>query len=72
MTNHRITRSDAPILFYQDEGHGPPVLLVHGVGADGSSWDTIAAALADDFRIHPTGPAGARPIRSHRKWLHVG
>jgi (E)-2-((N-methylformamido)methylene)succinate hydrolase len=50
MTDHRITRSDAPILFYQDEGHGPPVLLVHGVGADGSSWDTIAAALADDFR----------------------
>lgn len=50
MTNHRIARADAPSLFYQDEGHGPPMLLVHGVGADGSSWDTIAAALADDFR----------------------
>ena len=50
MTDHRIARSDAPILFYRDEGHGPPVLLVHGVGADGSSWDTIAATLADDFR----------------------
>jgi 3-oxoadipate enol-lactonase len=50
MTNHWVARSDAPTLFYQDEGHGPPVLLVHGVGADGSSWDTIAASLADGFR----------------------
>lgn len=51
MTDCRIARANAPDLFYQDEGHGPPVVLIHGVGADGSSWDEIAAALAGDFRV---------------------
>ena len=51
MTDHRIARTDAPELFYQDEGRGPPVMLIHGVGADGSSWDEIAAALTGSFRI---------------------
>src|SRR5262249_15968977 len=29
----------------------PPVLLIHGVGADGASWDQIAPALSLDFRV---------------------
>jgi 3-oxoadipate enol-lactonase len=51
MTNHQINREDAPGLFYQDEGRGPPVVLIHGVGADASSWDSIAAALSDSFQV---------------------
>jgi pimeloyl-ACP methyl ester carboxylesterase len=51
MSDKRIARDDAPALFYQDEGHGLPVLLIHGVGADASSWDPIAAALSDSFRV---------------------
>ena len=51
MTDRRLQRADAPSLFYQDEGRGAPVMLIHGVGADASSWDAIAAALCSDFRI---------------------
>jgi len=46
-----IERSDAPSLYHQDEGQGRPVMLIHGVGADGSSWDTVAAALIDSYRV---------------------
>jgi 3-oxoadipate enol-lactonase len=51
MTDRRLTRANAPELFYQDEGQGAPVMLIHGVGADGASWDAIASALADEFRV---------------------
>ncbi len=47
----RLERTDAPTLFYQVEGAGPPVVLIHGVGADGSSWDAIAPALAPRFTV---------------------
>ena len=36
---------------YVVEGAGPPVMLVHGVGADLRSWDAIAARLAPRFRV---------------------
>lgn len=51
MTDNRISRATAPALFYQDEGTGPAVMLIHGVGADGSSWDMIATSLRDNFRV---------------------
>ncbi len=51
MTDKQIARAGAPSLFYQDAGHGPPVMLIHGVGADASSWDQIAAPLSDSFRV---------------------
>src|SRR5262245_44417939 len=52
MTEAMLHRVDAPILRYWDDGgERPPVLLIHGVGADGTSWDQIAPALAADFRV---------------------
>jgi 3-oxoadipate enol-lactonase len=51
MSDKRITRDGTPALFYQDEGEGQAVMLIHGVGADASSWDPIAVALADRFRV---------------------
>src|SRR5271157_4550242 len=47
----RLERADAPTLFYQLEGAGPPVVLIHGVGADGSSWDAIVPALTPRFMV---------------------
>ena len=41
----------APSLFYHDEGTGPPIMLIHGVGADSSSWDEIVPTLAQHFRV---------------------
>lgn len=47
-----LTRgADAPPLFYIEEGSGLPVMLIHGVGADSSSWDEIAPILARTFRV---------------------
>jgi pimeloyl-ACP methyl ester carboxylesterase len=36
---------------YKLEGSGPPVVLIHGVGADKESWDEIAPALARRFTV---------------------
>ena len=47
----RLERASAPTLFYQVEGAGPPVVLIHGVGADGASWDDIAPVLAPRFTV---------------------
>jgi 3-oxoadipate enol-lactonase len=49
-----LERRGAPRLFYQVEGTpiegaNPAVMLIHGVGADGSSWDEIIPALAQRF-----------------------
>lgn len=43
--------AEAPSLFYQDEGAGRPVMLIHGVGADSTSWDEIAPGVARHFRV---------------------
>jgi 3-oxoadipate enol-lactonase len=52
MTERMLQRPDAPTLRYWDDGSArPPVALIHGVGADGTSWDQIAAALLPDFRV---------------------
>ena len=51
MTDHRLARKDQPALFYRREGQGHPVLLIHGVGSDASSWDQIARELADEFQV---------------------
>ena len=42
---------DAPSLFFHDEGTGPPAMLIHGVGADSSSWEEIAPLLTQRFRV---------------------
>lgn len=31
------------------EGHGPPLVLLHGSGASGDDWDRVAKALASEF-----------------------
>jgi (E)-2-((N-methylformamido)methylene)succinate hydrolase len=52
MTERMLRRPGAPALQYWDDGgERPPVMLIHGVGADGTSWDQIAAALAPEFRV---------------------
>lgn len=38
-------------LHYLDEGAGPPLLLIHGVGAALESWDAVAADLRADHRV---------------------
>jgi pimeloyl-ACP methyl ester carboxylesterase len=44
-------------LYYESEGQGPPLLLIHGTGADATSWDPVVPFLA----------AGRRVIRYDRR-----
>lgn len=36
---------------YRAEGSGPPVVLVHGVGANLESWDEVARPLAERYTV---------------------
>src|SRR2546428_6923445 len=42
---------DGADLFYRDEGHGDPVLLIHPAGADSSTWGAVREDLARDRRV---------------------
>jgi pimeloyl-ACP methyl ester carboxylesterase len=47
-----LRRPGAPALQYWDDGRErPPVVLIHGVGADGTNRDQVAAAPAPEFRV---------------------
>ncbi|HEY6492894.1 MAG TPA: alpha/beta hydrolase [Trebonia sp.] len=47
---YRSVAEGGPTLFYTDEGSGRPVLLIHGLGCDGSDWAWLAAGLSRDHR----------------------
>jgi pimeloyl-ACP methyl ester carboxylesterase len=48
----RLGPPDAPVkLFYEEEGKGPPVLLIHGFGTSTYTWRRIAPELALNHRV---------------------
>lgn len=47
----RISRPDGTELVARSEGSGPPVALIHGVGADLTSWDRVAERLHARFTV---------------------
>lgn len=52
---------------YVDAGHGPVIVLVHGLLMDHTLWDAVVADLATDHRVlAPTLPLGAHrePVRT--------
>jgi 3-oxoadipate enol-lactonase len=52
MIERMLQRADAPALRYWDDGgERAPLMLIHGVGADGTSWDQIAASVSSGFRV---------------------
>jgi 3-oxoadipate enol-lactonase len=53
---------------YSVEGDGPPVVLIHGIGASRHSWDALIRHLRNDFRCisydlrgHGSSPCPAPP-----------
>jgi pimeloyl-ACP methyl ester carboxylesterase len=38
-------------IFYREEGSGSPVVLLHGLGGDGSRWGPNIRPLAEHFRV---------------------
>src|SRR4051812_10446891 len=48
---------------YRDEGTGNPIVLIHGLLADGRLWDPIVPELAKDARVVvPDLPLGAHQV----------
>jgi len=48
----RLGPPEAPVkLFYQEEGKGPPLLLIHGFGASTYTWRYVAPELAHTHRV---------------------
>jgi pimeloyl-ACP methyl ester carboxylesterase len=38
-------------LYYEERGHGPPLVLVHGGLMSSTQWEPVACALADEFLV---------------------
>jgi pimeloyl-ACP methyl ester carboxylesterase len=47
----RIVTGDGVSLRWKDEGEGPAVVLVHGVGANLESWDAVTKQLCNRYRV---------------------
>jgi pimeloyl-ACP methyl ester carboxylesterase len=48
----RLGPPEAPVkLFYEEEGRGPPLLLIHGFGASTYTWRHVAPILAQTHRV---------------------
>ncbi len=61
---HR-TEIDLPAgrIRYRDEGHGKPVVFVHGYLVDGRLWDGVVDSLSDRCRcLAPDWPIGAQSM----------
>jgi pimeloyl-ACP methyl ester carboxylesterase len=63
----RDTRQTAELsagtIEYTDTGHGPVLVLLHGLLMDGSLWDQVVADLSGDFRcVVPTLPLDLRDV----------
>lgn len=60
-------------------GDGPPIVLLHGIGLHGRTWDQVVRALpasarvlAFDLRGHGRSPAGPPPADGHVWWSDLG
>src|SRR5512132_385639 len=46
-----VISADGTRIGYTDEGHGMPIVIVHGGSSDISHWERVARALSSTFRI---------------------
>jgi pimeloyl-ACP methyl ester carboxylesterase len=61
------------LLFHQEDGSGPDVVLLHSGVADGSSWEPQAEALAPHFRvIRPDLRGFGRSPLPHEPYTNAG
>jgi pimeloyl-ACP methyl ester carboxylesterase len=46
-----LTEIEGVNIYYEDEGEGRPIMMIHGFSADLSSWDEQAPALLKGYRV---------------------
>ncbi|MFF4605813.1 alpha/beta fold hydrolase [Streptomyces sp. NPDC001339] len=68
-----LALDDGQILHFEDTGSGPPLLLVHGLGAPSAFFARTVADLARDHRVltvdlrgHGATPQGTEPVTVDR------
>src|SRR5689334_5958717 len=56
-------------VYYQVQGNGQPVVLLHGFSEDGSVWDNQFAALKDKYQlIIPDLPGSGKSPLNDAEW----
>lgn len=75
----RVDVDGRALAFWEWPGVGPPVVLLHGIGLHGRTWDAIVGGLpssthvlAVDLRGHGRSAPGARPQDGHVWWSALG
>ena len=48
----RVISNDGTPIAYTRTGHGPPLVLVHGMTADASRWEAVLPALAEHYTVY--------------------
>jgi 3-oxoadipate enol-lactonase len=43
--------TDGVTAYFEETGSGPPLVLVHGLGASTALWSKVAPSLAEEFRV---------------------
>ncbi|MBR1571224.1 MAG: alpha/beta hydrolase [Lachnospiraceae bacterium] len=49
---------DGQVLFYEKSGEGKPVIMLHGNGEDHHIFDSLSAALTDEYEIYALDSRG--------------
>lgn len=52
MTSGTVTSADGTQIAFWREGHGPPLLMVHGGASDHMAWYFVVPLLARDFEVY--------------------
>jgi pimeloyl-ACP methyl ester carboxylesterase len=71
-SGHTIELNGAA-LYYEERGHGAPLVLVHGGLASSAQWAPVASQLADEFRvITPDSRGHGRSTNPSRELSYSG
>ncbi|MDQ8165586.1 MAG: alpha/beta hydrolase [Gemmatimonadota bacterium] len=49
--NGRIVQIRGSALYFEDQGSGPPLLLIHGFGSSATFWRALGDSLKSQFRV---------------------